>query len=370
MKIGLPFLLAISTFAGALDKKFVVFVGTYTDSGSAGIYSFHFNARSGRITPLELAAKSDNPSFLVVDPPHRFLYAANEIEKFEGKTDGSISVFEVDQKTSRLTPVQRASSGGWGPVYLSFDKDARHLLSANYGAGSIAVLPIRKDGQLGLPTESIQHVGPPQPRPHAVDFTQDGRFVLVPDLALNKIFVYRFDATTGKLAADETKAVNLPANTGPRHLALAPSGKFVYLTNEAASSVTAFTFDKTSGSLREHQTISTLPPNSSVQNTAAEIALDDEGKFLYVSNRGEDTIVVFKVDPLTGALSTVDRTPSCGKTPRTFAIDPTGKWMFVANQGSNTVNLFKRDSKTGRLAATSTSLNVAAPAHLLFTPSH
>src|SRR5512147_1832927 len=146
MRIGLPLLLAISTFAGALDKKFVVFVGTYTDSGSAGIYSFHFDAASGRITPLELAAKSDNPSFLVIDPTHRFLYAANEIEKFDGKTDGSISVFAIEKKTSKLTVLQQVSSGGWGPVYLSFDQSARYLLSANYGAGSIAVLPVSRDG--------------------------------------------------------------------------------------------------------------------------------------------------------------------------------------------------------------------------------
>jgi 6-phosphogluconolactonase len=143
----------------------------------------------------------------------------------------------------------------------------------------------------------------------------------------------------------------------------------VYVANETASSVTVFTFDQSSGLLREQQTISTLPPNSSVQNTAAEITLDDEGKFLYVSNRGEDTIVVFEVNPSTGELSTVDRTPSGGKTPRTFAIDPTGKWMFVANQGSNRVSVFKRDPKTGRLSVTPTSFEVPAPAHLLFMPS-
>jgi 6-phosphogluconolactonase len=297
------------------------------------------------------------------------LYAANEIEKFEGKTDGSISVFAVNEKTSKLTPMQRVSSGGWGPVYLSFDKAERHLLSANYGAGIIVVLPISRDGRLGPPTASVRHVGPPAPRPHAIDTTQDDRFALVPDLALNKIFVYRFDAVTGELAADETRSVKLPENTGPRHLALALSGKFAYLVNETASSVTVFRFDKASGSLRQQQTISTLPPNSSVRNTAAEIVLDDEGKFIYVSNRGEDTIVVLKVDPLTGELSTVGRTPSGGKTPRTFAIDPTGKWMFVANQGSNTVNLFKRNPRTGRLTATPTSFGVASPAHLLFMPS-
>jgi 6-phosphogluconolactonase len=278
-------------------------------------------------------------------------------------------VFAIDQKTSKLSPVQRVSSSGWGPVYLSFDKAERHLLVTNYGAGSVAVLPIGPDGRLGSPTASIQHVGPTAPRPHAIETTDDDRFALVPDLALNKIFLCRFDAVTGELAPSETRSVKLQPNTGPRHLALARSGKFVYVANETASSVTAFTFDTTSGSLREQQTISTLPPNSSVQNTAAEIALDQEGKFLYVSNRGEDTIVVFRVDPATGKLSTVDRTPAGGKTPRTFAIDPTGKWVFVANQGSNTVNLFKRNPSTGRLTATSTSVSIAAPAHVVFMPA-
>jgi 6-phosphogluconolactonase len=370
MKIGLPLLLAISTFAGALDKNFLVFVGTYTDSGSKGIYAFRFDSGSGRITAVELAATSDNPSFLVVDRSQSFLYAANEIEKFEGKTDGSISVFAIDQKTSKLTSVQQVSSGGWGPVYLSFDKAERHLLVANYGAGGIAVLPLGTGGRLGPPIASIQHVGPPAPRPHAIELTKDDRFALVPDLALNRLFVYRFDAATGALAEDETRSLKLQANNGPRHLAWAPSARFVYVANETASSVTAFAFNTASASLREQQTISTLPPNSSVQNTAAEIALDREGKFLYLSNRGEDTIVVFRADQAMGNLSEVDRTPAGGKTPRTFAIDPTGKWVFVANQGSNTVNLFKRNPRTGRLTATSTSVSITAPAHVVFMAVH
>jgi 6-phosphogluconolactonase len=369
MKAVLPLLLLLTTSAGARDNNFVVFVGAYTDSGSKGIYSFRFNSDSGSMTPMALAATSDNPSFMVIDPTHRFLYAANEIEKFAGKSDGSVSVFAIDPKTRKLSPVQQVSSGGWGPVYLSLDKAGRYLMVANYGAGSITTLPIGTDGRLGAPTASIQHTGTKDPRPHAIEATKDDRFALVPDLGLDQLFVYRFNPETGALALNASGTVKLPPNTGPRHIAIAPSGKIVYLTNEEASTVTVFSFDPAHGTLVEKQTVSTLPADSKVQNTTAEIGLDPTGKFLYVSNRGEDTIVLFNVDPKSGKLTPVDRTPSGGKTPRTFAIDPTGKWMLVANQGSNTIDLLKRDPRSGRLSQTSRSLSVAAPAHLAFVPA-
>jgi len=362
-------LFLLTTSAGARDNNFIVLVGTYTDSGSKGIYSFRFDAKSGELSPIELAAASDNPSFLVPDPTHRFLYAANEIEKFGGKSDGSVSVFAIDPTTRKLTPIQQVSSSGWGPVYLSLDKAGRFLMVANYGAGSITTLPIGTDGRLGASAASIQHTGAKDPRPHAIEATKDDRYALVPDLGLDQLFVYRFNAETGALALNASGSVKLPPNTGPRHIAIAPSGKFVYLTNEEASSVTVFSFDPVKGTLVEKQTVSTLPAGSKVSNTTAEIGLDPTGKFLYVSNRGEDTIVLFEVDPKSGRLTNVDRTPSGGKTPRTFAIDPTGKWMFVANQGSNTINLLKRDPRSGRLSPTSRSLSVAAPAHLAFVPA-
>ena len=232
------------------------------------------------MSPLELAATSDNPSFLVVDSSHRFLYAANEVEKFGGKSDGSVSVFAIDPKARKLTPVQQASSGGWGPVYLSLDKAGRYLMVANYGAGSIITLPIGTDGRLGALTASIQHAGAKDPRPHAIEATRDDRFALVPDLGLDQLFVYRFNAGTGAL--DASGSVKLPPKTGPRHIAIAPSGKFVYLTNEEASTVIVFSFDPANGALVEKQTMSTLPAGSKVPNTTAEIGLDATGRFLYV----------------------------------------------------------------------------------------
>jgi 6-phosphogluconolactonase len=369
MKIGL-ILLLMSTLAGALDSKYLVYVGTYTDSGSKGIYAFRFDANAGSVTPVELVAASDNPSFLVVDPSHRFLYAANEIEMFRGKADGSISVFAIEPKTGKLSAVQQVSSAGWGPVYLSLDKTARHLLVADYGAGSIAVLPVGKDGRLGPHTGFVEHVGAKgnPPRPHSIQTTDDDRFALVPDLALNRVFVYRFDAATGWLKADDADFVSLEQNAGPRHLAIAPSGKFVYLANENTSTVTVFSFDNKSGLLHQQQTVSTLSPNFAAPNTVAEIAFDAKGRFLYVSNRGDDSIVVFSVDSASGKLSYVDRTATGGKTPRTFAIDPAGKWLFAANQGSNTINLFKVNPESGRLTPTSVSVPINAPAHVVFVP--
>src|SRR3954468_13101702 len=185
MKVVLSLLLLLTTYMAARDNNnFVVYVGTYTDSGSKGVYSFRFDAKTGSFGSLELAATSDNPSFLVVDPSHRFLYAANEIEKFGGKSDGSISVFAIEPRTAKLTPVQQTSSGGWGPVYVSLDQTARHLLVANYGAGTIAVLPIFGDGRLNSPTAIVEHYGTKAnpARPHAIYATHDNRFVLVPDL--------------------------------------------------------------------------------------------------------------------------------------------------------------------------------------------
>ena len=368
MKILLLWLILSTALVFARDNSFVVFVGTYTDSGSRGIYTFRFNANTGSVSGIELAAVSDNPSFLLPDKNHRFLYVANEIEKFDGKTDGSISVFGIASQTGRLTSLQQVSSGGWGPVYLSLDRASRHVLAANYGAGSIAVLPIERDGRLGRLTAGVQHSGSKTPRPHAIETSKNDRFLLVPDLGLNKIYSYRYDAQAGSLVAGITPTVTLPPNTGPRHLAMSPSGKFVYVANETASSVTVYSFDQETGLLQEQQTVSTLPTDSKIENTAAEIALDRTGNFLYVSNRGEDTIAMFGVDQKTGKLSFRERYSSGGKTPRTFAIDPTGQWMFVANQGTNAITLFRRDTKTGRLAATSKALTVAAPAHLVFVP--
>lgn len=361
------FLLLLLGSASAADDNHFVYLGTYTDSGSKGIYAFRFDGASGSVTPVGMAAETENPSYLVLDPQQRFLYAANEIETFEGKSDGSISVFAIDRKNGKLSSVQRVSSGGWGPVYLSFDRTGRHLFVANYGAGSVAVFPVGNDGKLGARTSLIQHEGTKEKpaRPHSIRVTNDNRFVLAPDLALEQVLVYEFDVKNGALSRSKFGSVKVERGSGPRHLAVTPSGKFVYVSNENASSASVFSLQP-SGALREIQRISTLPEKYTGKNTTAEILIDPAGKHLYVSNRGDDSLALFEVNPKDGKLTLVERYPTGGKTPRGFAIDRSRRWLFAANQASNNVVVFRVDAASGRLTKTGEPFEVISPVHLVF----
>jgi len=361
-------LFLVATLASAADYKYVLYVGTYTDKDSKGIYSFRFDPASGEIGPVELAAETPGPSFLAVDRNTAFLYAVNELDAFDGNMTGAVSVFAVDRDTYKLKLLQQVSSAGAGPAHISLDNTGRFVLVANYDGGNIAVFPVGKDGRLGTRTAFIQYVGSSvnkdrqsAPHAHEIATSNDNRFVLVPDLGTDKLMVYRFNAATGGLAPGNPAFVKLPPSSGPRHFAMAPSGKFVYLVNELSSTVTVLAFDSSSGQLHHQQTLSTLPREFKGENTTAEIEVDARGKFLYVSNRGDDSIAVFVIDPHDGKLTLVERTPTGGRTPRHFTLDPTGKWMFAANQDSNTVNIFAVDATSGRLTATSHSVHVPAP---------
>jgi 6-phosphogluconolactonase len=303
-----------------------------------------------------------------VDREHKYLYAANEVETFEGKPDGSISVYAIDQRNGALKFLQRVSSGGWGPVYLSFDKTGKYLLVANYGAGSVAVFRVEKNGKLAARTSLMQHEGTKEnpARPHSIRATNENRFVLVPDLALEQLFVYAFDEKTGLLSKTKFGSARVEKGSGPRHMAIGKSGKFVYMGNENSSQVTVFELNS-SGELREVQSASTLPSGFKGENTTAEVLLDESGKHLYVSNRGDDSIAVFDVGD-DGKLTSAERVPTGGKTPRGFALDPAGKWLLAANQASNTVAVFKVDPRNGRLTKTETTFEVISPVSLAFVP--
>jgi 6-phosphogluconolactonase len=232
----------------------------------------------------------------------------------------------------------------------------------------VAVLPIGNDGRLGSRTAFVQDAGSSvnpvrQAGPHAhfIQVTNDNRFVLAADLGLDQLLVYRFEATTGTLTPGSPSFVKVDPGAGPRHVAFAPSGKYVYLVNEIASTVTVFAYNQGPGTLLRKQTISTLPERFNGSNTAAEITVDAKGRFLYVSNRGDDSIAVFRIDPDSGSVTPLERVPSGGKTPRHFAIDPTGTWLFAANQDSNDIKLFRIDPDSGRLMEWSQSLTVASP---------
>ncbi len=274
-----------------------------------------------------------------------------------------------------MKPLQQISSLGAGPAHLSLDKTDRFLLVANYNSGNYAVFPIGDDGRLGARTAFVQDTGSSVnearqagPHAHSIQVTPDNRYVLVADLGTDQLMIYRFDSATGSLAPAVPSSIKVAPGAGPRHVAFAPSARFVYLVSEMGSTVTVLAYDPDRGILEEKQTISTLPKEFSGDNRAAEVAVDPAGKFLYVSNRGHDSIAVFGIAPGSGRLAPLQWISSGGRTPRQFAIDPTGQWMWVANHNSNSLQLFRIDPDSGRLTPTSRSMTVADPVCVVFVP--
>jgi 6-phosphogluconolactonase len=356
--------LTLHIFAG----ESLVYFGTYTNAKSKGIYVSRFDAVTGRLSTPELAAATRNPTFLAVHPNGRYLYAANEV------SDAStVSAFELDAITGKLTLLNQQTSGGSGACHISVDATGKCLLVANYGSGSITALPIHADGSLGEATTTIQHTGsganPDRqagPHAHFILPSPDNRFALNCDLGLDKVFVYRLDADASKLSPADPPFATVAPGAGPRHLTFSPDGKFIYVINEMASSISAFTYDATHAVMTEIQTISTLPKDFSGNNTAAEIAMHPSGKFLYGSNRGHDSIALFAVDQKSGRLAFVEYQSTQGRTPRHFAIDPTGRWLFAENQASDSVIVFALDQDTGKLKPTGQSLSLGSPVCAVF----
>ncbi len=360
---------------GAPSAEDRVYVGTYTGAASKGVYAFDFDAATGRATSPELAAETPNPTFLTSHPNHRFLYAANEIGNFGGKKSGAVSAFAIDAASGHLKLLNQQPSGGDGPCHVSLDPSGRWALVANYGSGSVAVFPVRADGRLGEATAVVQHEGRSvnprrQEGPHAHFITMDpaGRFALACDLGLDQVLVYRFDAGRGALAANDPPAARLKPGSGPRHLAFHPNGRFAYVISEMASTITAFRWQPGRGALAELPSVSTLPVGFAGQSTAAEIQVHPSGKFVYGSNRGDDSIAVFATDPRTAKLAFVERQSTLGRTPRYFGLDPTGRFLLACNQDSGNIVVFRVEGATGRLTPTGQTLTVGSPVCLQFVP--
>ncbi|MGO9084318.1 MAG: lactonase family protein [Candidatus Sulfotelmatobacter sp.] len=379
--VAVSILTAFTAAAPAADKgRYIVYVGPYTEGGSKskGIYAYSYDADTAQITPLGLAAETTNPSWIALAPNGRFLYAVNEIQNYKGPNSGGLSAFSIDRDkdgraTGKLTFLNEVATRGADPCYVTVDKTGKYALVANYTGGSVAVFPIRDDGSLGEASAFVQHTGHganPQrqegPHAHSIILSPDNRFVYVNDLGLDELLVYKFDAAKGTLTPNDSPFAKLIAGAGPRHFALHPSGQFAYVISEMASTVTVFANDPKAGALRNLQTISTLPRDFKGKNDDAEVEVDPSGKFLYASNRGHDSIMVFAIDAARGTLTPVEYTPTQGKTPRSFEIDPTGTLLLAANQESNNIVVFRIDQKTGRLTPTGQVLDVAAPVCVKF----
>jgi len=360
----------------AAKKNYLVFAGTYTTkTASKGIYAFRYDAHSGRLTPIGVAAETPDPSWVAVHPSGKFLYAVNEAGK-----NSMVSAFALDAKSGKLTLLNQLPALGEDPCYLSFDKTGKFVLIANYSSGNVVVFPIAADGKLGAATANVRDqgmLGPNKERqegPHAhwIETSAGNRYAYVSDLGLDKVLIYKFDAASGKLMnADPQQqdafSATLPPGAGPRHVAFSRKGNFMYVLGEIQSSVTVFSNDARE-KYRAIQTVSALPKSFSGRNDAAEIALHPNGKFLYTSNRGHESIALFHVDPGTGKLTAAGDFSIQGKEPRHFAIDPSGNFLLAEDQLSDKVVTFGIDLKTGALTPTGDSVEVPSPVCIAFLP--
>lgn len=352
----------------------LLYVGTYTSGKSEGIYLYRLNLSSGELTHISTTKNVKDPSYLAIAPNRRRVYAVNEVEDFGGKKSGALSAFDVNQRTGSLKLLNQQPSLGAAPCYVVVDRTGSFVLVANYTGGNVAVLPIRSDGSLGEATDMKQDSGSSinaerqeGPHAHCIVLDPTNRFAYACDLGTDKIMIYKFDARRGKLIPARTPWVQVKPGGGPRHLTFHPRAEYAYVINELHTTVTAFARDRVQGGLTEIQTIATLPSDFSGADTGADIHVSPDGRFLYCSNRGHDSIAAFRIDQRNGKLTLIAHEPSGGKTPRNFAIDPTGTFLLVANQNSNNMVSFRLDPKTGRLSPTGHVAEVPSPVCLKFT---
>ena len=349
----------------------LLLVGTYTsgESKSKGIYLLKFDPRDGGITPHGVVDGVEEPSFLAIDERRNFVYAVNETLEFNGQKSGSVSSFALRTDTGALTFINKQPSMGSAPCHITVSPDGKFVLVANYLGGNVAVLPVSKDGVLAPAVDIKQHSGsgPDKKRQdsahaHSVILDQKGRFAFVNDLGVDKIFIYEFDAATGRLNPNRNQPYfQTKPGAGPRHFKFHPSGKYAFVINELDMTISSLAYDAAKGSLKEVQTVSTLPSGFSGENTCADIHVTPDGAFLYGSNRGHDSLVGFKVDSQSGRMELIGHTSTQGKTPRNFLIDPTGKYLLVANQRSDSIVTFGIEKKTGRLRSIGEKVTVPSP---------
>lgn len=366
--LGAVFSILLLSTASADSLR--VYFGTYTGgeaNSSKGIYRSTLDLDTGTLSTPVLAAEARNPSFVEIHPNGKALYAVSEAGR-----EGRVFAYAIDAATGDLSLLNDASTGGAGPCHVNVDHAGKHVLVANYGSGSASVVPIQPDGKLGEPTGFVQHVGASvnpsrqkEPHAHSINPSPDDRFVFVADLGIDKIMVYKLDGQSGKIAANDPPFTTVKPGAGPRHFTFAPDGRHAYVINELNNTIVAFAYDPAGGVLKEIQTISTLPKDFTGNSWCAEVRVHPSGKFLYGSNRGHNSIAVYRIDPAAGTLTFVE-CEAAEKNPRNFNIDPTGKFCLVANQDSDSVVVFRIDPATGALEPTGQKIVVAKPVCIRF----
>jgi 6-phosphogluconolactonase len=357
-----------------------VFVGCYTARGQ-GIYTYEMDPVTGALSLVRVVGSPQtlpNPSFLALDPNGRYLFCGNEIGNYEGRQSGSVTAFSIDSATANLTEINRQPTEGRNPAHVSVDPTGRYVLAANYSGTTtatnhVAVIPIGAEGRLGTPTQIVTHSGQLGPNtarqeaPHAHQILTDpsGRWVTVNDLGLDRTFIYWFDRAGGQLVAGENQIV-APEGGGPRHLAFHPNGRWVYVLNELNSTLSAHAWDAERGAATPINNLSTLPSWYAGINTTAQVVISPDGRFVYASNRGHDSIAIFTINQTTGAITYVGEQWTFGETPRNINIDPTGNFMYAAHQNTDNIVTFRIDRTTGRLESTGRLITAGQPVCIVF----
>ena len=359
--------------AGALvakgtGGKFRTYIGTYSRGDSKGIYSFVLDTGAGTLTPEGLVAETENPSILAIHPTGKYLYAVNEIDKYQGQASGSVTAFKINASSGKLERLNEVAAGGTTTCHVNISRNGKFAVIANYGSGSCAAFALGPDGKLGERTAFHQHAGTSSdpgrqkgPHAHSVNFDTQNKHVIVADLGLDQVKVYNFNAATGAMTPNEPAFTKVKAGSGPRHFSFHPSGKYAYVINEMACTVTAFNWNAAKGTLTEIDTITTLPGPVEKGFSTAEVVAHPNGKFVYGSNRGHNTIAVFQVDAATGKLKTVEHKSTQGAVPRNFSIDPTGQFLIAANQNTDTIVLFRINQTSGALEQVGAPVKAPVP---------
>ncbi len=355
------------------SEQFYLYVGAYSQGAEEGIYVYKFDASEGDLTYISIAKGIVNPSYLAIDPKKNILISVNETGEYQGEKSGSVSSFSVDPNNGSLHKLNEVASGGGAPCYVSIDHTGSHAYVANYSGGNFVMLPIQPHGKLMDFTDLKQQNGSSamkgrQDKPHAHGIVLDPKqnFALATDLGTDQVVSYAIDRKNGKLI--ESSVFNLDPGSGPRHLTFHPNKKLAFVISELNSTISSFGYDAKTGRLTLLSTVPTLPEDFSGKNTCADIHVSPDGQFLYGSNRGHDSIVIYQIDRKTGGLTYVDHTSVKGKTPRNFVIDPTGKFLLVANQNTNNIVVFKVDQETGKLKTNGVEVQVNKPVCLKMIP--
>ncbi len=351
----------------------LVFISAFEAGDDGAIHAYQLETRTGRLKLIHRTTDVEHPFFMAVSPDRKFLYSIHA-EKFGGEDHEQVATYEIEDRTGRLNLLNRQSALGSGSCYLDVDATGKMVLVANYFTGSVASLPVQEDGSLGETSSFIQHAGsgvdPKRqdgPHAHCIVVSPDNRFAYAADLGIDQVLGYRLDAATAKLSPNRQRFAKTPPGAGPRHLTFHPNGKHLYVINELKNSVTLFDYVAESGMLIKRQTISTLPEDFDDTSYCADVKITPNGKFLYGTNRGHDSIAAFKIGD-DGRLTLIGTEPSLGKGPQNLAITPCGELLLCANMPENNVVVFRIDPQTGGLKSVGEPISMPKPTCIMLLP--